>query len=475
MTKLLLVLSIYMEKIMTDKNQDESKASEEKKSEQGFSTSISLTPTPEKSPSDEKQQPVTNKATAPANEKRSTMKSPEQVSTPLPKKSATTNKQKLSKTAVLSLIIALATSAGVGGLYYWDMEQQAEIKQDILKQTQQVLANSEQKTLQNLASIQQKVKQLLAQQQATFSNRLTNDIEKIRADSQVKITQLEKTVERLSQNQPSDWLLHEAEYLIRIATRTIWLEHDTGAAIGLLQDADMRLKELENPDFLPIRQLIREDIEQLKLMPTIDNEDTILTLMAMNKQLKSLPVKSERIPKDFVTQVELNLSEDIADWKENLDKTWQYFADSFFKISDRSGTKEAILSPQFQQNLRENLSLKLQLVQWSASEGKQKIYNQTLNDVQLWLEQYFDMNEIENINLSKSIEQLKSEIVTFDFPSTLSSLKALRQLMVEQPLKPIIDKLNQENNILEHEDETPEVKLESMLKDQRKSSSEAVQ
>ncbi|MFT6209224.1 MAG: hypothetical protein ACJA0T_003150, partial [Colwellia sp.] len=108
-----------MEKIMTDKKQDESKTSEEKKSEQGFSTSISLPPTPEKSPSDEKQQSVTNKNKAPANEKKSTMKSPEKVSTPLPKKNPTTNKQKLSKTAVLSLIIALAASAGVGGLYYW--------------------------------------------------------------------------------------------------------------------------------------------------------------------------------------------------------------------------------------------------------------------------------------------------------------------------------------------------------------------
>jgi uroporphyrin-3 C-methyltransferase len=463
-----------MEKIMTDKKKDESKASAEKKSEQGFSTSISLTPTPEKFPSDEKQQSLKNKAKAPANEKQSTMKSPEKVSTPLPKKNSTTNKQKLSKTAVLALIIALAATAGVGSLYYWDMQQQAVIKQDLLQQTQQNLTNNDRKTQQSLASIEQKVKRLLAQQQTTFSNRLSNDIEKIRTDSQVKITQLEKTVERLSQNQPSDWLLHEAEYLIRIATRTLWLEHNTGAAIGLLQDADIRLKELEDPEFLPIRQLIREDIEQLKLMPTIDNEDTVLILMAMNKQLKNLPVKSERIPKDFVTRVELNLSEDIADWKVNLDKTWQYFADSFFKISDRSGTKEPILSPQFQQNLRENLSLKLQLVQWSASEGKQKIYNQTLNDVKLWLEQYFDMDEIENINFSKGIEQLKSEIVTFDFPSTLSSLKALRQVMADKPLKPIIDKLNQENNILEPENRTPEVKLDPKLKDQRKSSSEAV-
>jgi uroporphyrin-3 C-methyltransferase len=195
--------------------------------------------------------------------------------------------------------------------------------------------------------------------------------------------------------------------------------------------------------------------------------------MAMNKQLNILPVKSERIPKNFVTQVKLDLSEDIADWKENLDKTWQYFADSFFKISDRSGTTEALLSPQFQQNLRENLSLKLQLVQWSASEGKQKVYNQTLNDVQLWLQQYFDMNEIENKNFYQSIQALKNEIVTYDYPSTLSSLNAIRKVLADQPLKPLLEKLEQESNPVKPVVETPQTEPELKLQDKPKSTSEA--
>ena len=61
---------------MTDKKQDDPKKSEsedkttEANSEQGFSTSISLTPAPEKSPSDEIKQPVTNKTKASANEKK---------------------------------------------------------------------------------------------------------------------------------------------------------------------------------------------------------------------------------------------------------------------------------------------------------------------------------------------------------------------------------------------------------------------
>ena len=60
---------------MTDKKQNESKASEsedkttKERSGQGFSTSISLTP--KESPSDAKKQPLTNKAKVAANEKKS--------------------------------------------------------------------------------------------------------------------------------------------------------------------------------------------------------------------------------------------------------------------------------------------------------------------------------------------------------------------------------------------------------------------
>lgn len=476
MIKPCLVQSLYMEKIMTDKKQNEPKNSDNKdtevKSEQGFSASVTLTPaTPPLSNNKEsnnkesrnekssgaKKQSVTNKATTSANEKKPAMKSSEKTSMPAKPTKVEKDKQKLSKIAIVALIIALLAIISVTFLYYWHTQQQALAEKNILQQTQQSLAKSE-----------QQIKQLLAQQQTEFSQRLSSDIAKIKKDSQIKIIQLEKIVERLSQNQPSDWLLHEAEYLIRIATRTMWLEHDTSAAINLLRDADLRLKELEDPEFLPLRQLIREDIAQLKLMPNIDSEDTILTLMAMNRQLENLPVKSERIPKNFVTQVELDLSENITDWQENLDKTWQYFADSFIKVSERSGKTEALLSPQFQQNLRENLSLKLQLIQRAASEQKQNIYNQTLNDVQLWLEQYFDMTALENQKFLQSIQALKSEIVSYDYPSTLLSLKAIRKLLTEQPLKPVLDKLEQKINTVQPAVEAPQTE-----KEPSKSTSEA--
>ncbi len=421
-----------MEKTMTDNKQKESKSSEKSASDsqvkQGPSASISITSAKDKKIDTSTEQPAqkpikkSEPKKAPASEKKSTMSK------------ENSNPQKLSKIAVLSLLIALVASAGVAGLYYWNMQQQVITKQTLHQQTQQSLASSE-----------QQIKQLLVLQETKLSQQLTNSISQIEKDSQTRISQLENTVKRLSQNQPSDWLLHEAEYLIRIATRTMWLENNTSAAIGLLKDADMRLKELKDPEFLPIRQLIREDIAMLKLIPNLDSEDIILTLMGMNKQLHSLPVKLERIPKDFETQSKLDLSENIADWKENLVKTWDYFSANFITVRRRDGKTEPLMSPQFQQNLRENLNLKLQTAQWSVTKQKQKLFTTTLSDVQIWLDNYFDMNAIENQNFYQSIQQLKSKIVSYDYPGSLLSLKAIRKVLTEKPLKPLLDNLEQKN------------------------------
>ncbi|MBA6364691.1 uroporphyrinogen-III C-methyltransferase, partial [Colwellia sp. BRX8-8] len=337
---------------MTDKKLNESNTSETKatdeKSEQGFSTSISLASATTASSSEEQKSPEKNKASAVVNEKKPAIKTSEKKAKSPVANDTKMNKQKLSKTAVVSLIIALAASVGVGGLYYWDIQQQAQSKAEFLQQTQQILATSEQKTQQSLASSEQKVKQLFAQQQTMFSQRLNREIATITTDSQVKIAQLEKTVERLSQNQPSDWLLHEAEYLIRIATRTMWLEQDTRAAIGLLQDADMRLKELKDPQFLPIRQLIRQDIAQLTLIPVVDNEETVMTLMAMSHQLANLPLAMVKIPDNDNKSSDFTLSESTNDWRENLAKTWQKILADFITVRRSSGNVKPLMSPQHQ-------------------------------------------------------------------------------------------------------------------------------
>lgn len=333
---------------------------------------------------------------------------------------ASTSSNKISKLAMFALLIALAAPAGH---YYWQQLQSQQLTQTltnkISKQNSTVLDR-----------YQSQMQQALTTQQQNFEQQLQQVIAKINNTSQSRITELNASItqleQRIKQRQPNDWLLHEAEYLIRIASRTLWLEHDTKAAIGLLKDADRRLTELNEPAFLPVRAVLQQDIKSLALMPTLQTDEIILTLMAMSKQVAELPLAIVDLANKNDNEADLTLSDDINDWQSNLAKTWQQFFNDFIRIRPRTGTIEPLISPKQQANLKENLTLKIQLALWAASERKSDIYQKSLTEIQLWINEFFDMKELKNQSIIKTLQDLAQKQVNYDYPNELSALKAIR-------------------------------------------------
>jgi len=162
-------------------------------------------------------------------------------------------KAKISKTAIFALLVAIASGVGVGGIHYLHNLQNNTQSEELVRQLTALNNGSE-----------QRIKQLLTNQKSAIDKQVNEAVDKINNTNQSRMTELEEELNNLKQNQPNDGLIQEAEYLVRIATRTMWLEHDTRTAIDLLKDADTRIKELDDPQYLSIRQIIRDDIEALK-------------------------------------------------------------------------------------------------------------------------------------------------------------------------------------------------------------------
>lgn len=363
-----------------------------------------------------------------------------------PQKSPTTSSNKVSKLAMLAVLIAVAAPSGH---YYWQQQQNKELTQTLTSEISK----------ENSATLNRYQKQMqlsLASQQQSFAKQLQEVAIQIQNTSQAKITELDTTVrqleQRVKQQQPSDWLLHEAEYLIRIAARTLWLQHDTSAAIGLLKDADARLTELNDPAYLPVRETIHQDINSLELMPTLDTDDVVLTLMAMNKQVSQLPIAIEDLGNKDDDEANLVLSDDISDWQSNIAKTWQKFFNNFIRVRARTGSVEPLMSPDQQENLKQNLSLKIQLALWATSDRKGDIYQEALVDIEQWLNEFFDMKESINQHFKKSLISLKGKKIAFDYPSDLRSLTAIRTTLS-----------NQLNNLPTTQKETGKVESKSQL------------
>lgn len=350
-------------------------------------------------------------------------------------KATQTFENKTSKTAIVALLIAIIAIIGVGGVHYLHDKQNKQQSDAI---AQQLIAL-------NTAS-EQRINQLISEQKSAIETQVNNQLNAITEQSEDRITQLTTQLEALKQNQPSDWLIHEAEYLIRIASRTIWLEHDTTAAINLLQDADARIKELNNPEFLPIRQLIREDTVALKLMPALETEEVILSLLALTKQIPQLSFAMATIPDSNNQEQSLELSENTADWQSNLSKTWQRFLADFITVRRREGNVEPLMSAKNQQHLKENLALKLQQAQWAASEEKSLLFTETLADISQWLSDYFDLGHLETAKFYQNIQLLKDKTISYDYPTKLSALGAIRHIIANKSQTTVLENVIEENS-----------------------------
>ena len=366
---------------------------------------------------------------------------------------------KLSKLAVFALLVAIIIPAVH---YYWQQLQHKTLQQaltDKIKQENSV----------TLKGYQSQLQQALNKQQQSFDKRLQQATKQIKASSLDKMlaldTKVAELVQRIKQRQPSDWLLHEAEYLIRVAARTLWLEHDTHAAMGLLNDANTRLTELNDPAFLPVREVIHQDINTLKQMPTLQTDDIVLTLMAMSKQVEQLPLAMVDLAQLDDKQGDLTLSNDISDWQANLAKTWQQFLNNFIRIRAKSGSIEPLMSPMQQENLKQNLSLKIQLALWAASERKGKLYQKTLADIEQWLNDYFDMTLDNSQGFIKNLADLKQKQVSYNYPSELKSLTAIRTTLSQQTKRHTTEQAVKATAVPKAAAEKADLEVESAIND----------
>lgn len=101
-------------------------------------------------------------------------------------------------------------------------------------------------------------------------------------------TTLEKK-QSLSERKKDDWILNESAYLMRMASTRLYLASDITSAIAALTQADLRIGELENSRYLPIRKKIGDEISALQALKRPDIDGTALRIERLMNNLPALP------------------------------------------------------------------------------------------------------------------------------------------------------------------------------------------
>ncbi|MFQ1749737.1 uroporphyrinogen-III C-methyltransferase [Aeromonas veronii] len=331
-----------------------------------------------------------------------------------PQPTAVVNGSKSRSGAVLGGVAILLALGLTGGLYLHGhknaVAQQAELAQ-LKQQLASALSKIDQtssKDAEQLAALDQTQQRLQGEMQG-----------------------LQNRVLDLNDKRPNDWMLAESEYLVRMAGRKLWLEHDLVSAITLLGNADERIAALNDPSLMPIRKALAEDIAKLKGMPRIDREGLTLKLAALSDQIELLPLSTVSMP-EAKAEPDQAVSTNPDEWESNLKKNWVKFTENFVTIRRRDGAVEALLSPQQEIFLRENLKTKLLQAQLSVYREQQALYEDSLDKAQRWLTQYFDTDNSATRYMQGEIDKLKGEQIQLDYPAQFKTQAMLEQVLTER-------------------------------------------
>lgn len=331
-----------------------------------------------------------------------------------PQPTAVVNGSKSRSGAVLGGVAILLALGLTGGLYLHGhknaVAQQAELAQ--LKQ--------------KLASALSKIDQTSSKDAEQLAA-----LDQTQQRLQGEMQGLQNRVLDLNDKRPNDWMLAESEYLVRMAGRKLWLEHDLVSAITLLGNADERIAALNDPSLMPIRKALAEDIAKLKGMPRIDREGLTLKLAALSDQIELLPLSTVSMP-EAKAEPDQAVSTNPDEWESNLKKNWVKFTENFVTIRRRDGAVEALLSPQQEIFLRENLKTKLLQAQLSVYREQQALYEDSLDKAQRWLTQYFDIDNSATRYMQGEIDKLKGEQIQIDYPAQFKTQAMLEQVLTER-------------------------------------------
>ena len=323
------------------------------------------------------------------------------------------------------VIILFLLVLGMAGAGYWYYMQQQSASQETV--------TAQQNNASQLNAIERERADILASiENVTRTNQaLESTVAELKSQNEQLALQAESTLQQLNNmegRRPADWLIAEADYLVRMAGRKLWLENDVRTAILLLVNADKRLKSLADPSVLPVRAPLAEDIQTLQQLNPVSQSSVALALTGMMAQIDKLPLDTFEKPEDSNAQ-DTTLSESADDWQENLAKVWRSLVDDFLTVKSIEGPVEPVLSLEAQFLAKEQLRLQLMHAQTAALQGDEGLYSQSLQYAQTLLTEKFDTEKSQVTGFMDALQNLSATDIARPIPTELASQKPLERLL----------------------------------------------
>lgn len=317
--------------------------------------------------------------------------------------------------AILALIIALVLA-----FWNWQQWQTHKTTMVIIQELRQDTAqledrygsrnNEQSQRLQSLENGLSAQRELIATQQRQIDH---NARELLEAGNRTR----------------TDWLLAEAEYLLRIANQRLLIEKDIRGALSALESADEVLRESDDIGVYPVRQQLAREILSLRGIQGVDRTGLYLKLEAAIASIHDLT--DQALIHDQAPGFRMTEDPNAPTDGSNLFvRGWNRFLDTLKQVVVVRRLDEPVkplLSPDQSAWARLNLQLMLEEAEMAVLRGNQPLYERALNKAITTVNDWYDATNPAIQGLADTLTELADRNVDPTLPDISQSLGLLKE------------------------------------------------
>lgn len=338
----------------------------------------------------------------------------------------------------LAVLLLMAGAAG-GGFWLWqEAQERDQLIRDLQVQLEGVRAqfgglpdqvqDQLSRQLANARAQTERSEQALSQQLSAVQ-REQEQLSQQLAGQQQRLASLSTTTRE-------DWLLAEAEYLLKIANQRVLIERTTSNAVALLRNADERLLQasqgIGDAELFAIRKALSRDLSALETVEPIDKEGVYLRLYALAERVDDLPrLQVEAFAE--LTDPAQTVDEERAEsgWSKRFWRGLRDLAgslDRYVRIDDVEAPAKPLVDSYATRLAALNVRLLLEQAQLALMQEEPQVYRHSLEKAQTLLRDYYLASE-QNTRLQAALAELAAVEVAPELPDISGSLTLLRDYL----------------------------------------------
>ena len=222
-----------------------------------------------------------------------------------------------------------------------------------------------------------------------------------------------------------NWLVDEIEVTLNTASQQLLLSGNVPVATAILENVEQRLSRFEQPELLPIKQAISQDLAALKNRPYLNVSATALRLDRLESAVDSLPLLVDSTM-NAQNAEPAPTSKAGSFWTRAWNNTSE-LVKSMVEVRKLDNNDAMLIGAEQVFYLRENLRLRLLDARLALLQHNSEVYQHGLAAIEETVKRYFDVQSPNTQTWLKEVDELKSvEIRMVSDEALKASLAAVR-------------------------------------------------